>query len=353
MRERFQCGLVVGKFSPLHLGHELVIHTACDQCAEVIVISYSKPEFACCPADVRKRWLENRFPDVTCLVLDATKLDAICCDKGITKPLMIPANDAPDHEHRIFIAWVCQNILKKMVDAVFTSEDYGDGFAVVLSDYFTNYAGTACSVTHVSVDRNRKTVPVSETMIRADWDNYQAYLSPGVSMQRVKRICFLGGESTGKSTLADSLSKTFNTTMVAEYGRDRWCEKNGQLAYHDMLEIAQEQVLRENAALITANRWLFCDTSPLTTLFYSQHLFGRADPQLIQLAQRTYDYIFLCEPDFEFVQDGTRMNTDFRLKQHHWYRNELDKRNIPFTSLAGSLTSRMDAVANVIHSNQF
>ena len=42
---RYRTGLVVGKFSPLHRGHELVIGAAFAHCAEVVVLSYSRPEF--------------------------------------------------------------------------------------------------------------------------------------------------------------------------------------------------------------------------------------------------------------------------------------------------------------------
>ncbi len=45
MSERFRRGLVVGKFCPLHLGHELLINRARSQCDDLIVLSYTKPGF--------------------------------------------------------------------------------------------------------------------------------------------------------------------------------------------------------------------------------------------------------------------------------------------------------------------
>src|SRR5436190_7066726 len=53
MSKRFRRGLVVGKFAPLHRGHELVIRRASDACEEVVIISYCKPEFAGCDAERR------------------------------------------------------------------------------------------------------------------------------------------------------------------------------------------------------------------------------------------------------------------------------------------------------------
>ncbi|WP_163317363.1 AAA family ATPase, partial [Enterobacter hormaechei] len=81
----------------------------------------------------------------------------------------------------------------------------------------------------------------------------------------VRRICLLGGESTGKSTLSKALADVLDTAYVTEFGRDYWEEKNGVLTADDLLHIAREQVRREQQA--EANRYLICDTSPLTTLF--------------------------------------------------------------------------------------
>ena len=44
----FRRGLVVGKFCPLHLGHELLIRRAQTECEELVVLSYTKPGFAGC-----------------------------------------------------------------------------------------------------------------------------------------------------------------------------------------------------------------------------------------------------------------------------------------------------------------
>lgn len=42
--KRFRCGLVVGKFSPLHRGHELLIRRALAACEHVVVLSCA-PDF--------------------------------------------------------------------------------------------------------------------------------------------------------------------------------------------------------------------------------------------------------------------------------------------------------------------
>ena len=63
MSARFRRGLVVGKFAPLHKGHELVIGRALADCDEVIVISYSKPELpGCSPAERGRSGCSRGFP---------------------------------------------------------------------------------------------------------------------------------------------------------------------------------------------------------------------------------------------------------------------------------------------------
>ena len=49
----FATGLVVGKFAPLHCGHERLIITPLAQCEELFIISYSVPEMPDCEPEKR------------------------------------------------------------------------------------------------------------------------------------------------------------------------------------------------------------------------------------------------------------------------------------------------------------
>jgi HTH-type transcriptional repressor of NAD biosynthesis genes len=127
MTKRFSTGLVVGKFAPLHLGHEHVIRTALDQCERVLLISYSRPEMPHCRPERRQQWLTARFPECESLVVTPETVHAWQSEGRGISPL--PDNDADDETHRSFVAQLCLHVLGTTVDAVFTSEDYGDGFA--------------------------------------------------------------------------------------------------------------------------------------------------------------------------------------------------------------------------------
>jgi HTH-type transcriptional repressor of NAD biosynthesis genes len=338
--KRFERALVVGKFAPLHRGHESVIARAFELADQVLVVSYTKPEFDGCEPALRRRWLSERFPEATLLVWDAG-----CAAPGVPP---MPHNDDPATLHRRFVGSLCRDVLGVTVDAVVTSEAYGPGFARELEAFFRERDPRAPAVTHVPVDPERTAVPISGSAIRADVHAHRRWLSDGVYASFVRRVTLLGGESSGKSTLARELARHFGTEFVSEYGRDRWEQKGGSLELEDMVAIAERQVALEDAALRRSLRYLFCDTSPLTTLLYSRDLFGAAEPRLIELAQRRYDVTVLCAPDVPFVQDGTRRDAAFRAAQHARYLEELGRRGVPFLLAEGTLADRIAAVARAL-----
>jgi NadR type nicotinamide-nucleotide adenylyltransferase len=339
---------VVGKFAPLHRGHMHLIQRAIESCSEVLVISYTKPEFAGYGRATRAGWLQAVFPQVRSLVVDDAWLADWSRRRGLRAPRRLPHNDDHADVHREFTAWLCTAICDTIVDAVFTSEDYGDGFAAALSTYFCARTRRPHDVRHVCVDRARVAVPVSGTRIRADVHRHRAFLHPEVYATFVRRVCLLGGESSGKTTLARALARELRTVWVPEVGRELWEERDGRLAYADMRCIAERQVARENALLRDATHWLICDGSALTTVFYSLDGYGRVDPAVRRLAELPYAHTFLCAPDFPFVQDGTRRDAAFRARQFRWYALVLEARDIPYVLLEGPVAQRIATVRAVL-----
>lgn len=338
-------GLVVGKFAPLHRGHELLVRRALAECDEVVVLSWANPEPAGCGAERRARWLAELFPETRRLVVTEELLHTRA--RGELEGWSLPPDSADDSIQQRFTGLLCRDLLGLEVDRVYTSERYGDGLAQTLTEVFS-HDGAERPVFHVSVDPARAWVPISGSAIRRDVHAHREWLSPAVYASFVQRVVLLGGESSGKSTLAAALANHFGTAWVAEYGRELWEERSGGLTFEDLYCIARRQVEREEEAALRAHRDLFCDTSPLTTLFYSLDLFGRADPHLEAFAERTYDLVVLCAPDFPFVQDGTRREPGFRERQHAWYVRELTRRRIPWIDAAGPVEERIEQVATAL-----
>lgn len=168
----------------------------------------------------------------------------------------------------------------------------------------------------------------------------------------VKRIALLGGESSGKTTLARALAEALHTGWVPEYGRQRWEELRETLSLPELVAVARTQIAWEDehaARAAAAGRgWIVCDTTPLTTLQYALHDHGQAPPELHAMAARAYDLTVLCEPDFEFVQDGCRRDDGFRRAQHAWTLQQLAARGVQPLAVRGSVAERVAAVQRAL-----
>lgn len=345
--KRFRAGLVVGKFSPLHHGHRYLLDRAQDECEQLVVINYSRPEFPGCTKALREEWLARWAPRTHRLVIDAA--DCARWQRSADWALAMPDNDAPDREQQAFcLALLRYQFPDILIDAVFTSETYGDSFASYLSE------GLNRPVVHRCVDRKRARWPVSGSGLRSAVTGGGSFCESEIlEDMRCSLIALVGAESTGKTTLCRELAESLGVPWAPEYGRELWVRRRGELTPEDLLAIARVQVEREDEAVRRARlegAWVvFCDTTPLTTLIYFHVLFpGRPVPaELLALAERPYHQWWLCAPDFPMEQDGTRQDETFRQAQHQHYRAELEARGIPYLLLTGTLS---DKKARVSHS---
>jgi HTH-type transcriptional regulator, transcriptional repressor of NAD biosynthesis genes len=319
--KRFRSGLVVGKFAPPHKGHQLLLETALEQCEQVTVLVYSNPDFPDMPSNTRASWIRELYPNARVLV-----------------PENPPLNDTDDFTQREFVKAFLEHE-DFAVDAVFTSEIYGAGFAEHLG------------VQHVLVDLERTQVPISGTRVRQDIHANRGNLDPRIYRHFVQKIVFMGAESTGKSTLTERLATKYQTNFVPEYGREVWVQKNGVLELSDYVHIAMHQRELEDAALLESNRFLFVDTNAITTMFWCYAYEGAGLPELTVLARAAesrYDQVFVCNDDIPFVQDGWRDDHIWRARQQSLILYDLTVRGVPYTIVSGSLEERLAQVAKVL-----
>ena len=351
-------GLVVGKFWPPHRGHQLLLETAAAQVTELLVLVYAHPDDPAHPAPARAAWLRELYrgddvalgprvgPTPLRLIALTAEADAL------------PPDAADDLTHREFVRqWLARHGYRPGV--VFSSEAYGPGLAAHL--------GAA----HIMVDEARRQVPVSGTELKLEFgrrkeelpsDNSSLllpnsklpYLHPFVAAQygavpptSVPRLVLLGAESSGKTTLCQALAEALATAWVPEYGRILHEQKNGALAYEDLLYIGRRQLELEDAALPQARGWLVCDTNAATTALYSYYYFHRCEPALQALARvcaARYARTFVCLPTVPFAQDGWRGPEALRQFQHGAILMQLDLLGIPYTLLDGSVAERVAQV---------
>lgn len=167
----------------------------------------------------------------------------------------------------------------------------------------------------------------------------------------MKRVALLGGESSGKTTLARELAAALGTEWVPEYGRQRWEELRETLDVDELVQVARRQIeLEDEAAARLADPagWLVCDTTPLTTLQYCLHDHGQAPVALHQMARRHYDLTLLCLADFDFVQDGCRRDDAFRAAQQAWTLARLAEQGVQPLLLSGSVAQRLQTALSAM-----
>jgi NadR type nicotinamide-nucleotide adenylyltransferase len=306
-------GLIVGKFYPPHRGHKHLIDFGRSRVGELSVIVCQKPgEFP--GGELRAAWLREIHPDANVLLID----------------------DVYDEQDSRVWAENSIRWLGFVPDVVFTSEDYGERFAHFLG----------CE--HILVDKNRETVPISGTMVRSNplscWD----FLEPPVRAWYAKRICLVGAESTGKTTLAQMLAERYQTIWVPEYGRE-YSER--KLAEDDEYNwrseeftlIAKTQCERENEAARRANKALICDTDAFATSVWHRRYLGERSPEVEAIAagHRRPDLYLLTNIDTPFVQDGMRDGEMIREWMHETFVAEMTAQGRPFHLLSGSLQERL------------
>jgi len=159
-----------------------------------------------------------------------------------------------------------------------------------------------------------------------------------------QRIAVYGPESTGKTALAEKLAAHFQAPLVSEYARERW-DAQGGLALDDMLPIAQEQWRREEAAAARASRLVICDTEALTTMLWSDLLYGTTPDEVrrgAELRCKHYALYLLLDIDVPFASDPQRCFADpiDREQAMRIWRGALDRRGLRYVLIQGDWPER-------------
>jgi HTH-type transcriptional repressor of NAD biosynthesis genes len=318
-------GLTLGKYAPLHLGHQSVIETALEEMDQVMVIIYDCPETTSIPLTVRAQWIKDLYPSVE--VLEAWD-----------GPVEVGNTLEICQRQEIFVLDLLNG---RKVSHFYSSEFYGEHMSLALK----------AENRQVDPDRNR--IPISASQIRSDPYKHREYLSSRVYRDLITNIVFLGAPSTGKTTLTESLAQVHATVWMPEHGRDYW-ERNQvdrRLSSEQLVELAEEHLQREEKLLIEANRYLFTDTNAMTTYLFAQYYHGSTHPELEDLAvkaQTRYDLVFVCDTDIPYDDTWDRSGDANRTVFQKMVLDDLAGRKIPYYVLRGSLEERMDTVNSVL-----
>ena len=155
----------------------------------------------------------------------------------------------------------------------------------------------------------------------------------------MKKVCFYGPESTGKSWLAAILARIYKTEFAPEVAKE--LITSNSFTVGDIVRIGKEQTERILLKEKTANRILICDTDLITTQIYSRVYLGVVPDVLFELEKEVrFDQYFLFDIDVPWVSDGLRDLGQRRNEMFEIFMNELVKRKIPFIKVRGDFQQR-------------
>ncbi|MBD2110017.1 AAA family ATPase [Nodosilinea sp. FACHB-13] len=325
-------GLALGKFAPLHKGHQFLIETALAEMDEVIVMVYDCPETTAVPLSIRANWIRQLYPTVNVI-------------ESWDGPTEIGDTPEIKQAHETYILQRLQGL---NVTHFYSREFYGEHVSQALGA-----VNRLVDWTPQSTWTNRATVPISATQVRPNPYQHRQFLDPLVYRDLITHVVFLGAPSTGKTTLAEALARHYKTLWMPEYGREYWetHQVERRLSLEQLEEIATGHREREEAQLTQANRYLFTDTNALTTYRFSLYYHGTASPHLAHLADccaSRYDLVFLCETDISYDETWDRSGEGNRAVFQKQIVSDLVVRKIPFFRVRGDLQTRIRYVAGII-----
>ena len=314
-------GLALGKFAPLHRGHQLVIDTGLSEIDDMVVLIYDASDTTAVPLGVRSAWLRELYPQVEVLeAWDGPK------EVGYSSDLK------KAHE-----TYVRSLLGARAITHFYSSEPYGE------------HMSRALGAIDRRVDPDKTRVPISASLIREDPFRYREYVHPRVYRDLITNVVFVGAPCSGKTTLAERLSREFATTWMPEYGREYW-EKHQverRLTPAQLVELAEGHIERETRFLEKANRYLFTDTNAITTLTFARYYHGTADKRLVELADcawRRYDLTFVCDIDFPYKESWDRSGAANRAAFQRQALGDLAQRKVPYVLLRGPVEQRVAQV---------
>lgn len=332
--KRYTHSLVLGKFYPPHKGHLFLIDTAAAQSEKVYVMACHNTNQVI-SGNIRVQALREVYahtPHVQIISVDDGHL-----------PQVPSEAESVDAFYALWVSLVYAHVPR--LDAVFTSEEYGDEFA--------RYLG----VEHFLVDQARTQVPVSGTKVRSNAFLYWEYIPVEIRPYFVKTVAIMGPESVGKSTLTQRLAEYFQSNFVPEWGREVY-EKNGNHMFitdiAEILEICRKRQDMEHQAKRLSHKILFCDTEDMTTDIFAKMFFPEKYTEIAKdmqkILEHKHDIYLLLQPDCPAIQDGTREFLHRREEHYLRIKAELDARACRYMEIGGNWEERFRSAVEIVAS---
>lgn len=160
----------------------------------------------------------------------------------------------------------------------------------------------------------------------------------------VLRVCLLGAESTGKTTLARALAAAYGTVWNPEYGRpytEIGRPPDAPWTSWEFTHIARMQCWYEDVLAGQASRLLVCDTDAFTTAVFHEVYLGQPATGFETEAARRYGLYLVCGIDVPWERDAIREFADERRSMHERLLAHARSSGAPWAHLEGGHETRL------------
>ncbi len=124
-----------------------------------------------------------------------------------------------------------------------------------------------------------------------------------------KIIVITGAESTGKTTLTESLAKFYNVPFIPEIARHYIESLNRKYTFSDVETIAKMQVEMFDKIIKSDAPYIFVDTWLIVTKIWFEFVYNKIPDWLVQEIKKTkIDLFLVCDIDLPWVYDPVREN---------------------------------------------
>ena len=294
-------GLTVGKFAPLHKGHDFMIKKALDEVDELVIIVYDAPEHTEIPLTVRAEWLRKLYPDV--LVIEGWGVPK---DEGWTEEIQKKHED-----------YILSKVKGMNFYAFYSSEAYGFRMSKALECF------------NRSIDPDRSTIGISGTQIRSNVYEYRDYLEPIVYASFITKIGILGANESNRRQLAKKMATHYDTAYAS-------LENPSE----DPLDNARNIEQLTHHQIHDARGYLFIDSPALQWQVRYRNAHFHNHPEIEALICETRDAY-----DLLFVLPSV---TEEEAVFHQQLISELKIRKMHYIQLSGNLESQMSLIATII-----
>lgn len=165
----------------------------------------------------------------------------------------------------------------------------------------------------------------------------------------MKKIAFIGPESTAKSTLCEQLAIHYKTIWVPELARTYISELHRPYTKDDVLHCIKMQIEENKKAESNCDQLFFTDNEAINGMVWMLDKYDFCPSWIIaEIENNPFDLYLLTYPDIEFISDNVRENGTRRNYFYEWYKRELDSRNLKYAIITGSGVARFKNALNAV-----